>query len=228
MPVLHSPNFVPPDSPSNWRTRWSNADAKSNLPGAAEFDLRPLLDLVALGTIADLVPLIGENRILVSAGLQRLNQTQRPGTRRAEKSRAIAAEARHVRSRLSTRAATERRRAAGNGRGIPAPAARPKSGRGGAARRKIWICGTASGRKLNAASSRRSPAWCAPRFNPQNRFRHRRGTIALAHRRGRHRRVARVAGILPADHHHRRRRRRMARFGPQHCRFRSGRGVARM
>jgi single-stranded-DNA-specific exonuclease len=50
-----------------------------NLPGAAEFDLRPLLDLVALGTIADLVPLIGENRILVSAGLQRLNTTQRSG-----------------------------------------------------------------------------------------------------------------------------------------------------
>jgi single-stranded-DNA-specific exonuclease len=49
------------------------------LPGAAEFDLRPLLDLVALGTIADLVPLIGENRILVSAGLERLNVTQRPG-----------------------------------------------------------------------------------------------------------------------------------------------------
>jgi len=50
-----------------------------NLPGAAEFDLRPLLDLVALGTIADLVPLVGENRILVSAGLQRLSLTQRPG-----------------------------------------------------------------------------------------------------------------------------------------------------
>jgi single-stranded-DNA-specific exonuclease len=50
-----------------------------NLPGAAGFDLRPLLDLVALGTIADLVPLTGENRILVSAGLQRLNATQRPG-----------------------------------------------------------------------------------------------------------------------------------------------------
>jgi single-stranded-DNA-specific exonuclease len=49
------------------------------LPGAAEFDLRPLLDLVALGTIADLVPLTGENRILITAGLQRLNTTQRPG-----------------------------------------------------------------------------------------------------------------------------------------------------
>ncbi len=49
------------------------------LPGAADFDLRPLLDLVALGTIADLVPLLGENRILVSVGLERLNTTQRPG-----------------------------------------------------------------------------------------------------------------------------------------------------
>ena len=50
-----------------------------NLPGAAEFDLRPLLDLVALGTIADIVPLVGENRILVSAGLHRLNMTKRQG-----------------------------------------------------------------------------------------------------------------------------------------------------
>jgi single-stranded-DNA-specific exonuclease len=52
---------------------------ETGLPGAAEFDLRPLLDLVALGTIADIVPLTGENRILVSAGLERLNKTQRPG-----------------------------------------------------------------------------------------------------------------------------------------------------
>jgi len=34
---------------------------------------------VALGTIADLVPLKGENRILVSVGLSRLNSTNRPG-----------------------------------------------------------------------------------------------------------------------------------------------------
>jgi len=52
---------------------------ETGLPGAADFDLRPLLDLVALGTIADLVPLTGENRILVTAGLERLNVTRRPG-----------------------------------------------------------------------------------------------------------------------------------------------------
>jgi single-stranded-DNA-specific exonuclease len=49
------------------------------LPEFAAFDVRPLLDLVALGTIADLVPLTGENRILVTAGLERLNNTRRPG-----------------------------------------------------------------------------------------------------------------------------------------------------
>src|SRR5579862_1816486 len=52
---------------------------QTNLGGVAEYDLRPLLDLVALGTIADLVPLTGENRILVSAGIDRLNRTDRPG-----------------------------------------------------------------------------------------------------------------------------------------------------
>lgn len=52
---------------------------ETGLAGASELDLRILLDLVALGTIADLVPLRGENRILVSAGLERLNTTQRPG-----------------------------------------------------------------------------------------------------------------------------------------------------
>jgi single-stranded-DNA-specific exonuclease len=52
----------------------------AGLAGAEQLDLRAWLDLVALGTIADLVPLTGENRILVAAGLKRLNQGGlRPG-----------------------------------------------------------------------------------------------------------------------------------------------------
>lgn len=39
------------------------------------------LDLVALGTIADVVPLVGENRILVAYGLERLAQPVRVGLR---------------------------------------------------------------------------------------------------------------------------------------------------
>jgi single-stranded-DNA-specific exonuclease len=43
------------------------------------FDLRPLLDLVALGTIADVAPLAGDNRALVRAGLTRIATAPRPG-----------------------------------------------------------------------------------------------------------------------------------------------------
>ena len=39
------------------------------------------LDLVAMGTVADVAPLLGENRSLVRLGLQRLRQTDRPGIR---------------------------------------------------------------------------------------------------------------------------------------------------
>jgi len=38
-----------------------------------------LLDLVALGTVADLAPLVGENRILVRRGLRQMRQTTRQG-----------------------------------------------------------------------------------------------------------------------------------------------------
>ena len=40
---------------------------------------RDLLDVVALGTIADMMPLTGENRVLVHYGLQAMNLTERPG-----------------------------------------------------------------------------------------------------------------------------------------------------
>lgn len=42
-------------------------------------DEMALLDLVAIGTVADVAPLMGENHTLVRLGLQRLNQTQNPG-----------------------------------------------------------------------------------------------------------------------------------------------------
>jgi single-stranded-DNA-specific exonuclease len=50
-------------------------------PAESHYDLRASLDSVAVGTIADLVPLTGENRILVAAGLRRLDTTRRPGLR---------------------------------------------------------------------------------------------------------------------------------------------------
>jgi len=42
-------------------------------------DLRRYLDLVTLGTIADIVPLVEENRVLVKHGLRELTQSARPG-----------------------------------------------------------------------------------------------------------------------------------------------------
>lgn len=39
----------------------------------------PLLDLVALGTVADVAPLVGDNRALVRAGLRRIETAPRPG-----------------------------------------------------------------------------------------------------------------------------------------------------
>lgn len=47
--------------------------------GVSEDRARSLLDLVALGTIADMVPLIDENRALVWQGLAVLNRCERPG-----------------------------------------------------------------------------------------------------------------------------------------------------
>lgn len=45
----------------------------------ANIDLKDYLDIVALATLADLVPLIGENRILVHRGLQQMARTRWPG-----------------------------------------------------------------------------------------------------------------------------------------------------
>ncbi len=74
---------------------------------AARFDPRELLDLVALGTVADLVPLVDENRILVATGLRIASARKRPGLRALallagiEASEPITAE--HVSFRLAPR-----------------------------------------------------------------------------------------------------------------------------
>jgi len=47
--------------------------------GVEGFQTDDLLDLVALGTVADLAPLVGENRILVRKGLQKLREAKRQG-----------------------------------------------------------------------------------------------------------------------------------------------------
>src|SRR5205823_1269714 len=51
------------------------------LLGAEAEALRRHLDLVALATVADVVPLVGENRSLVIAGLRALARTRKPGLR---------------------------------------------------------------------------------------------------------------------------------------------------
>lgn len=44
-----------------------------------KFDVRSVLDLTATGTVADLVPLEGDNRILVKAGIRQLSSTKNHG-----------------------------------------------------------------------------------------------------------------------------------------------------
>ncbi|HEY2219912.1 MAG TPA: single-stranded-DNA-specific exonuclease RecJ [Gaiellaceae bacterium] len=57
---------------------WKLAEA---LLGSGHPFLDRHLDIVALATVADVVPLVDENRALARAGLRRLAQTQKPGLR---------------------------------------------------------------------------------------------------------------------------------------------------
>ncbi len=57
--------------------------------GRAEPNLRGYLDLVALGTIADIVPLVHENRIYVTYGLRELTNSARGGVQQLKKVAAV-------------------------------------------------------------------------------------------------------------------------------------------
>jgi single-stranded-DNA-specific exonuclease len=54
---------------------------RENNLGGFSTKLSDVLDFVALGTIADIVPLLGENRILVKSGIKILRKQLRPGIR---------------------------------------------------------------------------------------------------------------------------------------------------
>lgn len=67
-----------------FKTAWAVADRLRHLTGGeagARFKqfLKDALGLVALATIADVVPLTGENRVLVAHGLEALRQSRQPG-----------------------------------------------------------------------------------------------------------------------------------------------------
>lgn len=57
------------------------AARQRKLEAAEKLDLKVFMELVAVGTVADIVPLLKENRILVYHGLQLLNKTQSVGLR---------------------------------------------------------------------------------------------------------------------------------------------------
>jgi single-stranded-DNA-specific exonuclease len=68
------------------------AGRRSGSSAAADLDLREGLGLVALGTVADVVPLTGENRTLVRHGLVSLQTTENPGLKALMQSAGISGE----------------------------------------------------------------------------------------------------------------------------------------
>ena len=91
--LLINPHVHPSPEDDPWRNlctvglvfKWMHGLLKllraENHPVAYRIKLRDYLDLVAMGTVADLVPLRGENRILARHGLRILQQSTRPGLR---------------------------------------------------------------------------------------------------------------------------------------------------
>lgn len=96
--IIADHHQIPPKTPrchafvNPFRDKWDQhlctagiafklAHALLKVIGDRAIDLRDHLDLVALGTIADIAPLIGDNRILARAGLARIAASSKPGVR---------------------------------------------------------------------------------------------------------------------------------------------------
>jgi single-stranded-DNA-specific exonuclease len=80
--VLVNPKLHPAHTPlASVGVAFKLAHALLKRDRQLDIDLREHLDLVALGTLADLVPLTGENRILARAGLERMPATTKTGVR---------------------------------------------------------------------------------------------------------------------------------------------------
>ena len=118
-----------------------------------EPDLTGWLDLVALGTVCDVVPLVGVNRALVRQGLRTMGRRRNAGLRALADVAGARRGAGHLPRWLRPWPARQRRRARGAlgpggaaprlrrpGRGSRArpPPRRPQTGSGGRSRRRCW------------------------------------------------------------------------------------------
>ncbi|RRJ97201.1 single-stranded-DNA-specific exonuclease RecJ [Opitutaceae bacterium TAV4] len=91
--ILINPHVYPTENDDDWRHlctvglvfKLAHGLVKhlrsENHPGAHEVKMRDYLDLAAMGTVADLVPLTGENRVIARNGLRILKTTTRSGVR---------------------------------------------------------------------------------------------------------------------------------------------------
>ena len=201
---------------------WKLAEA---LLGADHPFLERHLDIVALATVADVVPLVDENRALALLGLRRLAQTQKPGLRALMR---VAAR-RPGRVRRGRRSASGSRRASTPSGRLGRPEAAlalllteddreahdARRGARGAEPR------AAGGRGADPARGDRRGRVVAGGAPPPPRLR-RRGR-GLARGRDRHRRLAARRALRPAGRADRRHRRRLEGLGPLGGRLRPAR-----
>ncbi len=120
-----------------------------------KLELEALLRVACLGTIADLVPLTGENRVIAALGLAALARTRSPGLLALIREVRPAASRDVLRRRLPARAAAQRRRPSGERRVGARVAPLPRRRPGGGACRASSTSAIASVRPRRRECSRR-------------------------------------------------------------------------